>query len=42
MNYLRGLPRGIQEPQEKARAASREKSDPTRIESERLNGGKNG
>jgi hypothetical protein len=31
MNYLRGKPRGIQQPKEKAYAASREESDPTRL-----------
>jgi hypothetical protein len=31
MNYPRGLPRGIQQPEEKAYAASRGESDPTRL-----------
>jgi hypothetical protein len=31
MNYLRGKPRGIQQPKGKAYAASREESDPTRL-----------
>jgi hypothetical protein len=31
MNYSRGKPRGIQQPKEKAYAASREESDPTRL-----------
>lgn len=30
-NYPRGKPRGIQQPKEKAYAASREESDPTRL-----------